>query len=497
MSSLGQKANRYILIFGVMTLVPLVFLAYSLSLVWGNSCGASPPSSDSIGAERIAIIGAGAGGSSCAYYLQKFTSFGYNITVFERSNYVGGRSTTVRAKNSSTLVELGASIFIGDNEIMMNAVETFGLDHHDFSTSDEFLIWNGEEALYTYQDSSIPYYSQTKLLLRYGLSYFSAKTLVSGIVDKFLTYYYSDYFPFPSLTKLSLTTGFSELTGETSETFFTSNNIGSLYLHEIIEAVTRVNYAQNVNQIHALGASVCMAAGSAYSVTGGNWQVFDSFIKVSEANLLLQHGVASIKKNAQSNFEVTAVDSSGYEFTEEYDQVVIAAPYYQTNINLPTGYSSEVENRQYVELHVTLLTTFGTLSKSYFNADYVPTTVITSSEGAQKNTPFFSISKVGNISETTESIYKIFSPAELSDKFITTLFEKGSTISWVHRKTWKPYPYLKPTTQFTDFQLDQDGLWYLNGMEEFISTMETSALAGANVAALISKGKNTTFLTVP
>ena len=52
-----------------------------------------------------------------------------NITVFERSSYIGGRSTTVNAYDDPAHpVELGASIFVSVNEILMNATKEFGLE---------------------------------------------------------------------------------------------------------------------------------------------------------------------------------------------------------------------------------------------------------------------------------------------------------------------------------------------------------------------------------
>jgi prenylcysteine oxidase/farnesylcysteine lyase len=58
-------------------------------------------------------------------------------------------------------------------------------------------------------------------------------------------------------------------------------------------------------------------------------------------------------------------------------------------------------------------------------------------------------------------------------------------VSWYHEKTWHPYPFLYPRVTFEDPIL-APGIWYTGGIESFISTMETSALMGKNVAALIS-----------
>ena len=57
-------------------------------------------------------------------------------------------------------------------------------------------------------------------------------------------------------------------------------------------------------------------------------------------------------------------------------------------------------------------------------------------------------------------------------------------VTWIHRKLWQSYPYEFPRTKFEKLRLNE-GVWYTAGMEGFISTMETSALSGMNVARLI------------
>jgi len=60
-------------------------------------------------------------------------------------------------------------------------------------------------------------------------------------------------------------------------------------------------------------------------------------------------------------------------------------------------------------------------------------------------------------------------------------------ISWYHAAVFHPYPQKQPRITFQDPVL-RDGLYYTSGIESFISTMETSALMGMNVARLIVDG---------
>lgn len=60
----------------------------------------------------------------------------------------------------------------------------------------------------------------------------------------------------------------------------------------------------------------------------------------------------------------------------------------------------------------------------------------------------------------------------------------GDAISWYYPYVWNPYPYEYPRVTFEDIELAA-GFYYTSGIESFISTMETSALMGMNVAQLI------------
>lgn len=62
--------------------------------------------------------------------------------------------------------------------------------------------------------------------------------------------------------------------------------------------------------------------------------------------------------------------------------------------------------------------------------------------------------------------------------------ESGHAISWYYPHVWKSYPYEYPRVTFEELELAR-GFYYTSGIESFISTMETSALMGMNVAQLI------------
>lgn len=447
---------------------------------------------------KIAVIGAGSGGSSAAYYLQKYSSHGYDITIFEKSDYIGGRSTTVDALDDPKYpVELGGSVFVSANKILVLAVEKFNLTTKKFGEIDnergdnDVAVWNGEQVVFTLDDG---WFSVIKLVWNYGLAPFKAYALTTSFIKTFLAFFYNSHFPFPNLTELVVQAGFDNALNETGDLYLEDSGVPEKYSQEIIQAVTRVNYASNLDQIHGLGTLVGLAASGAVSVVGGNWRIFENFIIDSQAILKLNTTVTSIKK-ADGHWKVKYLENDQLT-SEAFDHVIIAAPLNQTLIKgLDKKVTSKLPEVNYTELHVTLFSSKLRLSGVYFNESEIGPSVITTPT-LNATIPFTSVSIVDYIAETGDFIYKIFSFEVIEDEFITKLFPPAFEVTWIKRKLWKSYPKLVTREEFGGFQID-DSLWYGNIIEPFISTMETSALAGANIAGLISATTNTTAIVVP
>ena len=130
--------------------------------------------------ERIAIIGAGAGGSSAAFWVAKARErYGIDIEVdlYERNGYVGGReyllshwaggdthrshttdqhfltgSMVVHPYDNMQLrpVELGASIFVEVNRNMWRAVDEFDLERTAYKDASTVMgVWDGSQFVLT------------------------------------------------------------------------------------------------------------------------------------------------------------------------------------------------------------------------------------------------------------------------------------------------------------------------------------------------------------
>jgi prenylcysteine oxidase/farnesylcysteine lyase len=163
--------------------------------------------------------------------LQQFadkSGLAVNITVFEKSSYVGGRSRTVNAyDNPLERVELGASIFVDVNTILKNSSQKFGLHTKDSETEyDELLgIWDGEQFVFTQKESGYPWWDIAKLLWKYGLAPYKTQRLMQSTILKFRKLYEAPFFPFKSLSDRALDLDLISVTALTGEQLLQNNSV--------------------------------------------------------------------------------------------------------------------------------------------------------------------------------------------------------------------------------------------------------------------------------
>ncbi|KAH9845209.1 putative prenylcysteine lyase [Teratosphaeria destructans] len=461
---------------------------------------------------NVAIIGAGAAGSSSAYHLSKFAAAAeipVNITVFERDGHVGGRTTTVNAYNdSSQPVELGASIFVEVNKILVDAVQEFNLSSDGLTPGSRlegdipgpsFGVWDGKKLVYTQRGESW-WRELARLFWRYGSAPYYVNSLMKKTVGKFLTMYDEPVFPWKDLSQVARDVDLIGPLSSTGEQFLGAAKVKGDFARDIVQASTRVNYAQNLKYVDGLTAMVCMATEGAMAVEGGNWQIFNHMVQTSGARILLNTSVSSIQRAPGSLYRLAynkKGDQTGLSLrADDFDAVILAAPYQFSNINFNNHLKSALpEAIPYVKLHVTLFTSPHLIAPAFVNQ-------APGNPRRKSSSRLFHRTKMrgaAKIAQTgaPEYLYKVFSPARLNNTFLshllgrqhprdyTTNFPLGELdISWMYRKVWHSYPYEVPRATFENIQLD-DGIWYTSGIEGFITTMETSALMGKNVAKLI------------
>ncbi|KAF9229709.1 FAD/NAD(P)-binding domain-containing protein [Gyrodon lividus] len=473
----------------------LPFLKSTQAIIAEQQAAAATP--------RIAVIGAGAGGSSAAFWISKAkqrSNIDVEVDVYERAFYIGGRSTTVYPYNDSTYapIELGASIFVDANKNLMRASKEFNLSLSDFTN--EFAdtgIWDGSKFVLVMDNSSYAksWWTSLKILWRYGYTApVKTQAIVKNLIARFLGLYTTESPRWDDVADLAARFEWVEMSNRTTAEHLTVNGISQQFTREMVEAATRVNYGQDVDGIHALEGMTSMAATGASGVATGNFRIFENFLEKSGAKVHLNTEVKEIERIPDSSLWMVRT-TSGMEI---YRGIILAAPFHQTGISIPSDLAERIPPQPYVHLHVTLLTTRNEKMKSeYFGlapGSYVPQTILTTFEGARAGgaePEFNSLSYHGRVHRTDQSgqvndgeeewKVKIFSKERISDEWLAKVFDD---VSWVYRKEWDAYPILPPTTKFPPVKVDQ-GFYYVNAFEPFISTMETETIASRNVVDLL------------
>ncbi|PHH78955.1 hypothetical protein CDD82_2738 [Ophiocordyceps australis] len=478
------------------------------------------------GVKNVAIIGAGAAGSSTAYHLQKYAAnsdLAINVTLFEKTNHIGGRTLTVQPYGDARqpAIELGASIFVEINHILYNASRDFGLDLGDMAVlapGDVTVIWDGDSVVFSTATGTAKWWDAVRLWWHYGLAPVRTVRLVRAVIESFLEIYKAPAFPFKSLTETVQQLGLDGITGVTAQQFLADKKINDGFANDIVQCATRVNYASNLAYIHGLESMVSMSTDGAVSVRGGNWKIFDEMVRRSNATVHRNTAVASLSstdgklllttsKQADAN---SSPPMSLDQYPTAFDAVVIASPWQFSNITAAEGLLSEpIESVPYTKLHVTLFATHLKICAAFVNLDStykVPSNVYTTLGKSEKARPgadgvgragFYSISTLRTVTNPkthlAEHIYKVFSAKPITPGFLSDVFcqEISSTqahqgpISWYYAHYFYSYPQGLPRVTFQDPIVGQ-GIYYTSGIESFISTMETSALMGMNVARLIA-----------
>lgn len=442
-----------------------------------------------------------------------------NITVFERNGYIGGRTTTIDAYGGpGNPVEVGGSIFVEVNRILTDAAKEFNLSTGGLHSSTGSVpgaslgVWDGQKFVITQNSDNLTWWDSAKFLWKYGLAPIRTMRLMRLTVGKFLKMYDEPHFPFSSLSEVAIDVGLVGTTAATGEQFMAENGITGEFGHDVVQASTRVNYAQNLKHINGLLAMVCMAAEGGRSVEGGNWQIFDNMLLASGATVHLGTNVTSVKKVPKEGWVLTYTpnDDATMDVREQsFDSVILASPHQFANVDLP-DLQQVPDEIPYVTLHVTLFTSPHLLSPTFFNmpsGEPAPKVILTTlppnevpKEGAEEvgSPGFFSISLLQPVTNPQtgagEYLYKIFSPGPTNATFLSHLLGvryfneeelSNKDVTWIYRKVWRSYPYEIPRVTFEQTKLDSDGLWYTGGMDSFISTMETNSLMGRNIARLI------------
>lgn len=495
---------------------------------------------------RVGVVGAGIAGAFSSHFLRERLGPEAEIRVFEREPRVGGRVAELSVGGAR--VELGATLIHSANRLMVDAVRRLGLherssgerrsgadgaaaaagapsvrgphaDHPGIvepeagtglvpggegyapggraagaatlASEPRLAIWNGSAF-----DLDVPGRGLTSalaILMRYRGSLLRARRLTGDMVRK-LDQVYADLaggraFETPEAMLRRL--GLYELTQVEAARHFRAHGLSDRFIGELSDGVGRANYNQG-SRMNAFVTLVSLAGGGLgggylFSVAEGNARVPEGLL--DRAGVRLQKGVAVRAVRATTGPEAPAGSSAaaGRYVIETPDgeegpfhAVVLATPLELSGIELRVDGLPEAASvrREYCVTHTTVVV--GRARLGYFGVpegggrlDYL---VLTRDDPA---IPFSAFARVGRTPDG-RGIYKFFSRAQLTEEFLDALFTRRDETL---RHIWRAYPMLEPSSVWPPFRL-APGLYYANAMESAVSTMETEAMAGCNVALL-------------
>ncbi|XP_053320078.1 prenylcysteine oxidase 1-like [Spea bombifrons] len=445
---------------------------------------------------RIAIVGAGIGGSSAAYFLRQKFGKDVQIDVFEKGE-VGGRLATLEIGGAE--YEAGGSILHPLNLHMKTFVKELGLSVR--MRSDGLGgIYNGEE--FVFQESSWFIINFVKMLWYYGLNSLRMYTWVEDMLDKFAriySYQNLDY-SFSTVERLLHSLGGDDFTTRLNtsiEETMLNSGFSVKYINDIVYPAMGVDFGQGL-KINGFVGTLTLAGthSGLWSVEGGNKRVCSGLIRASDSKLI-SGAVTSVEEKSlpkhigsgEHLYELSYETSAGPQ-ADLYDIVVMATPLNKPVSNIRfLGFHPPIEIMSKV-YHQTVATyVHGKINGSFFGC---PQPCQLELSDIITNNPklfFSSIGAVSPVKATTESeasqptglkVWKVFSPEPLTKDQLKLLFESYEA---VNERKWLAYPEYSPPEKMPPVIL-HDRIYYVNSIELAASAMEMSAISAKNVALL-------------
>ncbi|KAG9488910.1 prenylcysteine oxidase 1 [Eleutherodactylus coqui] len=446
---------------------------------------------------RIAVVGAGIGGTSAAYFLRQKFGKHVQIDIFEKGE-VGGRLSTVEIEGNQ--YEAGGSVIHPLNLHMKTFVKDLGLN--PLSLNDNLVgIYNGDE--FVFQESEWFLINVIKMLWHYGLNFLRMHMWVEDILDKFMRIYrYQTFdYSFSSTGSLLHAMGGNDFTTKINVTIdeaMQTAGFSERFINDIVVAAMRVNYGQGVKVNGFVGAvSLAGTSSGLWAVEGGNKAVCSGLLYASKAQMI-SGTVTSVQEKVRptKSGETVRLYEINYETDkgpalDMYDIVIFATPLSRETGNVKfIGFDPPINT--YTRPYYQMVATFvhGRLNPSFFGCP--KPCQLSVSEILTTDEPklfFHSIGPLSPVKPVTESgtskasdmrVWKVFSPEPLKDEELRLLFESYDTVVV---KKWLAYPIYVTPEKLPPIILHR-AIYYLNSIEWAASAMEMSAISAKNIALL-------------
>ncbi|KAM4748194.1 prenylcysteine oxidase 1-like [Rhinophrynus dorsalis] len=443
---------------------------------------------------RIAVVGAGIGGSAVTYFLQQQFGPQVQIDVYE-ADRIGGRLATLTVNNQQ--YESGCPSIHSLNLHMQDFVKLLGLKHRR-EVAGKSAIFNGDQLVLEETDWYL--LNLFRLWWHYGISFLRLQMWVEEVMEKFMRIYkyQAHEYAFSSLEELLRSLGgehFVNMTHKSVGESLQGIGVSQRFIDDVISAVMRASYGQSVATPALVGAmSLAGAQGNMWAVEGGNKLVCSGLLKLTKANVIHAKVTAiSLHSTEKRPLYEVKYESDGSLGSDYYDLVIVAAPLhkagypisflnFQTPVQVPSGSYHRVVSS----------IVHGYLNSSYFgfsDPKLFPYSSILSMDSPDSS--FHSLESICPINMSIgfrrkppqdAAVWRVLSPRPLDRRELKTLFKSYYSVQVIE---WQAFPsYGSSASRSLPPILLHDGLYYLSGVEWATSSVEMSAVAAKNVALL-------------
>jgi prenylcysteine oxidase/farnesylcysteine lyase len=418
---------------------------------------------------NIAVVGAGIGGCSAAYFARKlFPSM--KLTIYDSKNRIGGRILTCNI--AGLPIELGAAFFNRINRTLLDILETEKLETTPVERMN-FAVWNGSKFVFRSNKESLTTF--LKLLLKYRLSLTRTYLLLRKVSSQVARLYQEERKNPTDIRQIFESIHIDKWQNKTFCEVLKERNINQAFIDEIATPITRIIYSQNedLGAFAGLSSLIGIYSGETYSLAEGNSILPIHLVRASNATMKMGKKVDAIEKTSEGNYRVHAENDAMV-----FDSVIIATPLELADIKFD-GLSLERCGAQtYQSVYRSAMR--GVFNPEYFNLNNsieLPHTILTTKETGPITQ--YSIQKVSH----GESVVTISSTEPINIVTFNDIF-KSSPVS-VFDYCWKAaYPIFKPLNKLPPTRIDK-GLMYLNAIEPAVSSMETSVLSAKNAVQML------------
>ena len=419
--------------------------------------------------KSLAVVGAGIGGCSAAYFASKYLP-STKLTIYDARGRVGGRILTHKATGVN--LEVGAAFFNGTNETILGIVKSEQLKLKRIKERMNFAVWDGSEFIFRSNKKAV--ITNLKLLSQYRLSIVRTLLLLREAKGQVAKLYREMKNP-ADTAELFESAGLSKWYTKSFDELLLERGVSKTFIDEIATPITRTLYSQNADLGGFAGISsfIGVYGGPIYCLAEGNSTLPVHLAEASQATVKLGQKVTSIEKTSEGFYRVSAGNDAAL-----FDGVIVAAPLEMAGIEFDGMAKPNFLPQSYQKVYTKVMQ--GVFNPSYFglNESAEPPAIVLTTKAADPIT-HCSIQKIGN----NESLVTFSSTEPIADGAFSGIF-KNKGVPVLQYCWTAAYPKFKPIARLPPTRLDER-LIYVNSTEPSVSSMETAALSALNAVKMI------------